>query len=312
MLRYTVAIFLSCCVTATVMAGDFGSPLSEFTGEANPLTSQLIVDVDAVIPYIRGFDEVYDVKLKDKTYVGSRIQRETVDTSQALIRSPQRDRDDLSVFNELMAAQIRNARIHTIISSYTRYVSDRYIDNYGRCAKQNFMRAFDEFGTVILQPWQSFNVNKLLAWLDWYCIGEGWEYMFYQWVCGFSTQVWRNALINPYLETTRRQNHGNRWQAYYGTEIVGDDAAIYEMDKQLEIRNGSELPIYMRTLQVWGNKYLLSVVPKQTDKVVEIRREEIGRLKGRVIRTIKDRETNKQIDREYYISQYRGVISGSN
>lgn len=68
-MRYIVAIFLSCCVTATVMAGDFGSPLSEFTGEANPLTSQLIVDVDAVIPHIRGFDEVYDVNSNDKTYV---------------------------------------------------------------------------------------------------------------------------------------------------------------------------------------------------------------------------------------------------
>jgi hypothetical protein len=84
------------------------------------------------------------------------------------------------------------------------------------------------------------------------------------------------------------------------------------MDKQLEIRNGSELPIYMRTLEVGGKKYLLSVVPKQTDQVVEIRREEIGKLKGRVIRTIKDKTSNKQIDREYYVSQYRGVISDSN
>jgi hypothetical protein len=60
------------------------------------------------------------------------------------------------------------------------------------------------------------------------------------------------------------------------------------MDKQLEIRNGSDLPIYMRTLEVAGKKYLLSVVPKQTDQVVEIRREEIGNLRGRVIRTIKE------------------------
>jgi hypothetical protein len=67
-----------------------------------------------------------------------------------LIRSPQRERDELSAFNTLVAAQLRNIRIHNIISNYTRYVSDRYIDNYGRCAKQNFMRAFDEFGTTLL------------------------------------------------------------------------------------------------------------------------------------------------------------------
>lgn len=136
--------------------------------------------------------------------------------------------------------------------------------------------------------------------------------MFYQGVCGFSTQVWRNALINPYLETTHRQNHGNWWKAYYGDEIVGDDAAIYEMDKQLEFRNGSDYPIYMRTLEVNGNKYLLSVVPKQADQIVEIRREQIGKLKGRVIRTIINKKTSKQIDREYYVSQYKGVVSGSN
>jgi hypothetical protein len=276
------------------------------------------MDVDAVIPHIRGFDEVYDVNSNDKTYIWSRIQRETVDATQALIWTPQRDRDDPQVFNQLMQAHIRNQRISRIIEQYSWYVSDRYIDNYGRCAKQNFMRAFDEFGTIILQPSQTLNINKLLAWLDWYCTwwsddGEsGREYMFYQWVCGFSTQVWRNALINPYFETVRRQNHGNRWKAYYGDEIVWDDAAIYEMDKQLEIRNGSDLPIYMRTLEVAGNKYLLSVVPKQTDQVVEIRREEIGNLRGRVIRTIKDKTTNKQLDREYYVSEYRGVISGSN
>jgi hypothetical protein len=63
-----------------------------------------------------------------------------------------RDRDDPQVFNQLMQAHIRNQRINRIIEQYSWYVSDRYIDNYGRCAKQNFMRAFDEFGTVILQP----------------------------------------------------------------------------------------------------------------------------------------------------------------
>lgn len=317
-MKYIIAICSLCLLTSSVFARGFGSPLSDFTGATHPLTSQLIVDVDAVIPHIRGFDEVYDVNSNDKTYVWSRIQRETVDASKALIWSPQRERDDLSVFNEVVAAHLRNMRIHTIISQYSWYVSDRYIDNYGRCAKQNFMRAFDEFGTVVLQPWQSFNVNKLLAWLDGYCTwwsddGEsGREYMFYQWVCGFSTQVWRNALINPYLETTKRQNHGNWWKAYYGDEIVWDDAAIYEMDKQLEIRNGSDLPIYMRTLEVNGKKYLLSVVPIQSDKKVELKREEIGKLKGRVIRTVKDKETSEQVSRDYYISQYRGVISGSN
>jgi len=77
------------------------------------------------------------------------------------------------------------------------------------------------------------------------------------------------------------------------------------MDKQLEIRNGSDMPIYMRTLEVDGKKYLLSVVPTKTTKVVEIRRENIGKLRGRVTRTISDKETGDEIDRDYYVSQYR-------
>lgn len=307
-----ILIWVITISSATVVAADFGSALSEFTGVQHELTDQLRSDVDSVIPQIRGFDEVYDVTVTDKTYVWSRIQWQTVDATQALIWSPQNNRDDPQVFNQLMQAHMRNQRIDRIVNQYSWYVSDRYIDNYGACAKQNFMRAFDEFGTTILQPGQSLNINKLLAWLDWYCTGEGWEYLFYQGVCGFSTQVWRNALINPYLETTKRQNHGNRWQAYYGDEIVWDDAAIYEMDKQLEIRNGSDLPIYMRTLDVWGKMYLLSVIPKKSDDVVEIRRENIGTLKGRVIRTIKNKDTGEQIDRDYYVSQYRWVVKGSN
>jgi hypothetical protein len=53
----------------TSVAKDFVTPLSEFTGTKHELTSQLIIDVDAVIPQIRGFDEVYDVTTTDKTYV---------------------------------------------------------------------------------------------------------------------------------------------------------------------------------------------------------------------------------------------------
>jgi len=294
-------------------ARDFVTPLSEFTGATHLLTDQLKSDVDMVVPQIRWFDEVYDATTEHKIYVGSRIQRSSLDMSDVLFWSPGLVFEQDHPLGAVAAAYLRNQQIDQIVSRYTWYVSDRYIDNYGPCAKQNFMRAFDEFGTVILQPWQSFNVNKLLAWLDGYCTGASTrEYMFYQWVCGFSTQVWRNALINPYLETTKRQPHGNWWQAYYGDEIVWDDAAIYEMDKQLEIRNGSDYPIYLRTLSVGGQKYLISVVPKQWDTIVELKREHIGPLRGRVIRSIKDKDTGKVIDREYYVSQYRGVVRGSN
>jgi vancomycin resistance protein YoaR len=175
------------------------------------------------------------------------------------------------------------------------------------------MRAFDEFGVTILQPSQSFNVNKLLAWLDGYCTGTGErEYMFYQGVCGFSTQVWRNALINPYLTTTRRAPHSSWWQAYYGEEIVWDDAAIYEMDKQLEIQNTSEYPIYMRTIERAWRKYLISVMPKIADKAVTITRINTWPLQWTLTRIIKDKDSGELIDADQYVSQYYGVVKGSN
>jgi len=165
MYRYLVYFLFSflCFIPAATIAGNLGSPLSEFSGNLAPMTEQLQQDVDSVIPQIRGFDEVYDVDATDKTYVGTRIQWQTLDMTQAMIWSPQRDWDDLQIFNALMLAHQHNSRIDKIINQYTWYVSDRYIDNYGNCARQNFMRAFDEFGTIILQPGQTLNINKLLA-----------------------------------------------------------------------------------------------------------------------------------------------------
>ena len=70
MFKYILLLLITFnLLLATTVAGNFGSPLSEFTGIKHDLTSQLIVDVDAVIPHIRGFDEVYDVNANDKTYI---------------------------------------------------------------------------------------------------------------------------------------------------------------------------------------------------------------------------------------------------
>lgn len=45
---------------------------------------------------------------------------------------------------------------------------------------------------------------------------------------------------------------------------MGDDASMYEMSKQFEIKNIGDKPVYFRTYDLSdGNKILLSAYPEQ-------------------------------------------------
>jgi len=134
-----------------------------YTGVESSLTAQMRSDMDLVTPYIQDFDEVYDVNVEDKTYRGSAIQWTSADLSQSMIWTPMRSRDDQVYMNQIIKDHLLNQTIQSTIARYTWYVSDRYIDNYGACSRQNFMRAFDEFGVMILEPSQTLNINNLLA-----------------------------------------------------------------------------------------------------------------------------------------------------
>jgi hypothetical protein len=44
-------------------------------------------------------------------------------------------------------------------------------------------------------------------------------------------------LINPKLYVTKRYNHNQSYAGFYGSDIMGDDASMYEMAKQFEFEN---------------------------------------------------------------------------
>lgn len=159
----------------------------------------------------------------------------------------------------------------------TRSVANRDIKLYSACQKQNFDIAMDKLKSVKLSPNQKLNVNSELTNLSWYCTWPegGWLYMFYQWVCGTSTLFFRNALVNPNIYITKRQWHSNWFTKYYGDYIYGDDAAIYEMQKQFEIQNKSDYDIYIKFWTNWDlhkdtDKYLVSISPKGSDRLIII------------------------------------------
>jgi hypothetical protein len=194
----------------------------------------------------------------------------------------------------LLAEQIERSPAH------------RTIDNYGNCAKQNYLTAAQHFGNVILQPGEEFEINQHIAHLDWYCKWTGEEYMFYQWVCWLSTQLFRAWLINPDIEIVRRAPHSKRYTKYYGETVYGDDSAIYENLKKMVIKNRGNHPIQIRTLS-WATEHYLVIMWPKTDKQVLIQKSESDKLTWRLGRKIYDNGelVEKQIWQSTYNSKFR-------
>jgi len=153
--------------------------------------------------------------------------------------------------------------------------------NWGRL--QNFNVAVSALDNYVLGPSQELFVNKDFANLPWYYI-KPWEgkYLFYGWVCGVSTMIFRLALINPYLYVTKRYNHLHRYVNFYSPYLYGDDASLYEYYKILKIKNILDQPILFKTKKIGNEIYFINVVPEKVDKFVFVRKEKIWKLKALV------------------------------
>ncbi len=190
-------------------------------------------------------------------------------------------------------------------------VSDRDISKYGECAKTNFRVAFEQMGNRLLKPWDTLDINTLFANLDWYCKWDGEDFMFYQWVCGVSTQVFRLWVLFPELWVYKRQNHNIRYTVYYGDEVVWDDAAIYEDIKKLEIRNDSNQDIYLLT-KSWDKDryYLVSAYPIKPGYTIKVEKQPLDNLSANLRRTINYFSGSVKEDDRF--SQYLSVSNDSN
>lgn len=195
------------------------------------------------------------------------------------------------------------------LENYTFYISTKNLSNRWKCRKHNYLLAINSLNWYILLPHQKLNFNKLLSQINnnLYC-RELWnrhkKYLFYEWVCGASTQLFRNALTNPYLVITKRYNHTKRYAKYYSNYIRWDDAAIYERTKQFEIKNTSAFPIYFFTFKKNDNLiYLISVYPKKSyDKTIVIRKQ-IWKLKALVWKLVFNKNFEETYS-QFWISKY--------
>jgi len=109
-----------------------------------------------------------------------------------------------------------------------------------------------------------------------------------------TAQMFRTALLHPAIEIVKRQPHNERFVQYYGEQVRGDDAAIYQMSKQFEIKNAGPTDIYFRT-KVKGNITFLIAISPRSSQWVEIKKEPLSNLSAKLERTIRNHPLENQI-----------------
>jgi hypothetical protein len=176
------------------------------------------------------------------------------------------------------------ARYKIQFESYRLSVVDRNLREYGKCSKTNYVLAFEALHDLYLLPNESFTINSLLANLDWYCQwATPGRYLFYAWVCGLSTQLFRVSLLTPWLETIERHGHSERYTKYYGEKVVWDDAAVYNYDKKFTIQNKSNYPILIKWW-ISGDSHYMIGITRQSNIITQIQKKEIWSLEWQVIK----------------------------
>ena len=116
------------------------------------------------------------------------------------------------------------------------------------CTKHNYLLAFEQLDGKVINPWESFNFNAFLTNLRGYCTGRGAKtFSFYGGVCGVASQLFRAWLSSPQVRIDKRRGHNDRYMQYYGSEVEGDDAAVYEQSKQFVFTNTSDFPFLIKT-----------------------------------------------------------------
>jgi len=79
----------------------------------------------------------------------------------------------------------------------------------------------------------------------------------------------------PTIEISKRYAHNERLVPYYSDYVFGDDAALYQMNKQLEIKNTGKTEIYLKVLDKGNGTYFVMIVPEKTNQRVTITKKEI-------------------------------------
>jgi hypothetical protein len=248
--------------------------------------------VDMLYDNIQWFNHVYNTAPAESFNYewASPIYKDNLSRDFLLLQNTQAHKA-IAAFHSIEQDKIqipKNIMAEIIAQDYTFYAV--YNDTSMRrwCTLTNYKVALQSMDKVFLYPGHVLNFNQHIRWLP-YCTGR-WrtDLMFYGGVCGAASQLFRSALIIPWIQVTQRHGHSERWGYYYGDEITGDDAAIYEMHKQLEIKNNDTRWIYFRTIIGDNYDYLIAVSPYKSKQWVQITRERETALRTNLTKNIYD------------------------
>lgn len=176
-----------------------------------------------------------------------------------------------------------------VVSDLAFFVADKDISALKPCTKANYLLAFENLDGKIIKAGADFNFNHYLFGLRGYCEGfGGLDLKFYGGVCGVASQLFRAALTSPFVEVPMRWGHNERFSAYYGDKIQGDDAAVYETSKQLILKNTTASDLLIKTFRE-GEKTALvfiSDAKNSRNKRVEIQKVYESPLEVKLVKSV--------------------------
>lgn len=169
----------------------------------------------------------------------------------------------IKIDNEILAKMM--------FENYSFYSVPTNLANRWPCSLTNYKLAISKLNWLELKPWEILDLNKLISNDPRSCKWNSTKsFLFYWWSCGASSQLFRLSLIMPDVTVLERAGH-TKWRAlYYGSNIMGDDAAMYENSKKFVIRNDFDTSIYFIAYEKWNYVYLVWIVPEKVDNYVEI------------------------------------------
>lgn len=260
--------------------------------------------IDYLRPYIESFNMVYNDASQIFSYQWTtpiftkdyEILPKTLEEKLTLIRL-QNKWEKIRIHKSSLAYQtIKKANFYTV------YKDTSILK---RCTKQNYNVALQRINGKMIQVGETLNLNKEIMNLRWYCKWSGpQDLLFYGWVCGFATQLFRTSLLVPTIEITKRYGHNERLVPYYSDYVFGDDAALYQMSKQLEIKNIGDTELYFKALDKGNANYFVIITPEKNNQWVIIKKGEKSRLKSEVERSIYQGEQDMLIKKEAFTSTY--------
>jgi len=280
------------------------SPLCLLRADFSTIDPQDIID--AIWPSIKWFNVTYNEVSKDFSYEGTQPFFNKKDIKTVVPRGLQ-DKAILAFFqkNDTMIRVPVSQLAFDVIKNYTFYTTKKDLTELKRCTKQNYTVALNSFDGVNLAPWESKNLNKHLSYRKWYCKWAGpQDLKFYGGVCGFITQLFRTSLIIPDMEIVKRYPHSVRLVPYYSDYVFGDDAAIYEMSKQFEIKNTSNQTTYFKILTQDSATYLVGILASKPTKWVKISKYETDTRQATVTRETYDIMNNSILNVQHFYASY--------